>query len=246
MNTNAFQQHALADPWDRDADFLAALDQDPRRREFLDEIQAFDRSLKSALHVDIPEGLAERIKARRPKASAPAPTMRTQRRRVWRYALAAILVLSVGLAGFLGLDLYKSEHRLERLQTAVLRHSYHEPESWTNRETVAGRIVKATFHGFGMDTVREIERVTHAARCRLDDHDGVHLVVWENGRPITVYYLYREVSRQESTMRDRRFFGVIMPGDGAGSWAAVVEADTPIEDARKALTKVRSAVQLRL
>ena len=250
MNTNEFTQRAMADPWGRDPDFIEAL-RDPEHRKLLDDIQAFDVSLKSALQVDAPEGLADRIKARNRYVAAAAQKPRTarfapRRQTAWRFAMAAGLVLSIGLAGFFGIRFYKAEHQLELLQTAVLRHSYHEPWSWMDREVVDGRMVRVMFHGFGVDTVRDIERVTYVSRCRLDDHDGVHLVILENGRPITVYYMPREPVNRESTMRDQRFAGLVVPGGERGSWAVVVERDTPMADARNVLAKVRSAVQFRL
>ena len=250
MNTNEFTQRAMADPWGRDPDFIEAL-RDPEHRKLLDDIQAFDVSLKSALRVDVPKGLADRIKARNRNAAAAARKPRTvrsvpRRRKAWRFAMAAGLVLSIGLAGFFGVRFYKAEHQLELLQTAVLRHSYHEPRSWIDRKAVDERIVRATFRGFGVNTVRDIEQVTHVARCHLEDHDGVHLVVLENGRPITVYYMPKEPVNRESTMRDQRFTGLIVPGGERDSWAVVVERDTPMEDARNVLAKVRSAVQFRL
>ena len=250
MNTNEFTQRAIADPWGRDADFIEAL-RDPGHRELLNEIQSFDVALKSALQVDAPEGLADRIKARhRNTANAPKKARAMwsvpKRRKAWRFAMAAGLVLSIGLSGFFGVRFYKAQHQLELLQTAVLRHSYHEPQSWIDRKVVDGRMVRATFRGFGIDTVGEIEQVTHVARCHLEDHHGVHLVVLENGRPITVYYMPKEPVNRESTMRDQRFAGLIVPANERDSWAVVVERGTPMEDARKALAKVRSAVQFRL
>ena len=256
MNTNEFTQRAMADPWGQDPDFIEAL-RDPGHRKLLDEIQAFDVSLQSALQVDAPEGLVDRIKARHRSAadgSEKARAMRSvpKRRfipnqgRAWRFAMAAGLILSIGLAGFFGIRFYKAQHQLELLQIAVLRHSYHEPQSWTDRKVVDGRMVRAMFRGFGVDAVREIDQVTHVARRHLEDHHGVHLVVLENGRPITVYYMPKEPVDRESTMRDQRFAGLIVPANERDSWAVVVERDTPMEDARKVLAKVRSAVQFRL
>ena len=64
MNTNEFTQRAMADPWSRDPEFRKALAGDPRHRGILDEVQDFDRALKTAMRVEVPEGLAERIKVK--------------------------------------------------------------------------------------------------------------------------------------------------------------------------------------
>ncbi|MGB0712680.1 MAG: DUF3379 family protein [Gammaproteobacteria bacterium] len=265
MNAEQFRQRALADPWDQDPDFLAARDADAANADFLEELQGLDRALAEVMKVPVPEGLNERILARamnseetgsKADGSAAAANVvsleaqlgkaRTRTQSPFqRFALAASLVLSIGVAAFMGYRFYELQYQFDDLQSAVLAHSTHEPDSWFTRATLKRSDVQKVLLGFGGRLTHDIP-ATYVNRCRLRRYDGVHLVVQEQGIPVTVYFMNKEHVDREITADDGEYLTVMMPGNERGSWAAVVREDQDPGIARTAMHRVSDAVEWRL
>ncbi|MGB0721527.1 MAG: DUF3379 family protein [Gammaproteobacteria bacterium] len=162
-----------------------------------------------------------------------------------RFALAASLVLSIGVAAFMGYRFYELQYQFDDLQSAVLAHSTHEPHSWFTKATLKRSDVQKVLLGFGGRLTRDIP-ATYVNRCRLRHYDGVHLVVQEQGIPVTVYFMNKEHVDREITADDGEYLTVMMPGNDRGSWAAVVHEGQDPTIARTAMHRVSDAVEWRL
>ena len=62
MDDLEFRRRAYAEPNSEDEDFLQKKNESADNARFVDELKLFDEKINDALHVDPPEGLAERIK----------------------------------------------------------------------------------------------------------------------------------------------------------------------------------------
>jgi hypothetical protein len=225
MNSTEFRRRCLTDPWGADPELLQAMASDPAKQRFAEEVQDFDHALAQAMQVAPPPGLAARIKQRRdglPPFRKLGPA--------WQMAMAACLVLAIGVSGFFGVRSYQAQQELEALRTTVLEHIYHEIEKLdtpTGTYAPVG-LVQEAFGKFDAVVEGDIGRVAYVDLCQIRDHKGVHLIIRDDHTPVTVLYMDAESVPGVMAVADGRFSGRVIPAQH-GSWAVVSEPGTPIE-----------------
>jgi hypothetical protein len=94
MDDLEFRRSVYADPSSKDEALKAAAKADPAKQAFLNEMRQFDDKLASALKVDVPDNLAQRLILRQALESHAQ-----QRRRIPVYlAMAASIAFAIGLS----------------------------------------------------------------------------------------------------------------------------------------------------
>jgi hypothetical protein len=152
----------------------------PRCAEHFQRSQAFEQSLREALQVTVPEDLAEAILLRQTTA---------RRRRMpglpgW-LALAASTVIAVGLAFALWpRGVPESDDLVARL---AMDHYLHEPYAFDPRPPVPAPLLRSSGARAGIDLARAPEAVSYAAVCPMGPYRSLHLVVWRDEAPVTLF-----------------------------------------------------------
>jgi hypothetical protein len=213
MNCFEFHRRFAADPADRDPQIVGHSAGCPPCAAFARRILQLERSLRSVIVVDPPETLRARILLRQTCTERKA----AYTRRAWWLALAASVLIVVGLVG--------SHPLLPQSQTlsrAVLAHVEDEPFALATHTPVDVARVNQVAQRLGTWVDDSIGAVSFASICGVGDSEGVHLVTAGDKGPITVLVMPAEAVTARLTLRDDRYEGVIVPG-ASGSIAIVGE-----------------------
>lgn len=143
--------------------------------------QGFDRRLREALSVPVPEELAERLllaQTTRHRSRLRGPFM----------ALAASLVLALALGVTWQLGI-RPVSEAQALNQYVAAHLEHEPESLTTTTPVNLGSVEKLLNEYGLHLSGEVGNIVYARRCPTPNGTGVHLVVRTAEGPVTFIYM---------------------------------------------------------
>lgn len=177
-----------------------------------------DRRLEKALQLDVPDGLTERILLNQSTA------IRTQRRHRFGLAIAATVILSVGVS--VGLLRNGMEHGL---QGAVIAHVKAEPEHLSSQQLSSLTDLNALMNKHGARLSHSVGTVNYAGSCVIRRSKGVHLVIEAEDYPVTVLYMPDETLPHRETIVDQQFQGIILPTE-KGSLAILGQDDSSVQE----------------
>lgn len=189
--------------------------------------QGFDRRLRDALSVPVPEELSERL------LLAQTTRHRSRLRRpLMALAASLMLALALGVTWQLGV---RPVSEARALNQYVAAHLEHEPESLTATTPVNLGVVEKLLNEYGLHLSGEVGNIVYARRCPTPNGTGVHLVVRTAEGPMTFIYMPKQRVSGRVDVDASGYQGYVMSfGDGA---AALV--GTPSE-AREAVGQLIS------
>lgn len=236
MDDLEFRKRALANPHDADEDFVAATSANPERMQLVQEIQALDKRIVGAINaVAIPADLAARLKSREPRTSRPTTSVWTS-----YYAMAASLVIAVGVILSLGLQSANPSAADLQLHDDALRHVYREePRYDTAGSDLSWQQINAVITEAG-GHLRDDERIKtmhikFANGCRLASGTGAHIVLEGTKGSVSVLIVHSSPVKTRFDVNDPRFAGKIIPF-GEGNLIIVGEKEEPLETYEALLT----------
>jgi len=213
------RQTLTSEPQTRNSEVMQHLNECNDCSEFSQKLKQFDDKLKSAMHVEVPEGLESRIilaqrmsddvqtqaienndsvVAMKPRASNP------QRDYRWM-SLAAALVLAVGLS--LGMFKFGESQGLEQ---QILAHLYQHQDALTKDKNIELASFNEMLAPHGVKVSDSIGHIRYASNCPIDNKKAPHFVLSENGEPVTVMYIpWKQMSNREK-FGDDKFKGVLL------------------------------------
>lgn len=185
MDCLEFRRRLAADPNARDPEFLAHRDEcHIGCAESWWRAQRAERRLKRALQsIEAPADLAERV------LLAQATTSRSRARHRWQagLALAASLLVALIVAGYAGN--LRSTGNGGALAGMAIAHVRSEAWSLTMTKPLGDQSLQPVFAGRGVALRSTPVHAVFAADCRVGPYKAVHLVLRENGEPVTALYL---------------------------------------------------------
>ena len=197
MNCLAFRRQLAVDPATRDPAFRAHRDECAACAEACARSQAFEQTLRRALAVPTPEGLAERVLLRQTTDQRVA----TRRSGPSWLAMAAAVVLSLG-AGAIGYH-YLAPRDIGEMSVA---HLPHEPQALISRADIPAERVREAFTHYQVALAEAPQHVNYVQNCRVGTSHAVHMVVQREEGPVTVMYY---ADRQEAHRSDFRREGMM-------------------------------------
>lgn len=141
--------------------------------EAVKEQLKFDRQLKEALDIPVPEGLEERIILNN------ATQQRSRRFNYFAIAASITLVLSIGLL--------LPQSPSGTLSVEALAHVYHEEKYLTLDNQVTAEQLEARLDKMGFKLAKLPKNVTLATRCGLGGEDSMHIIAKIDGKPVTLF-----------------------------------------------------------
>lgn len=216
MNCLEFRHHLLTDPNTRLAGFAQHRANCPACAREAQQAGRFEQALHAAMAVEIPEGLQARILLARALESPPRAGHRP-----W-LALAASLLLAIGVAGGLGYHWRAATLQPVDLQSAVFRHISDELHHLHEDRKLSAAQLTDLFDRFGARVGAGIGKVNYAGQCKIRKHAGLHLVLPGREGPVTVLFMPDEPVPERQSLHTDRFTAVIVP-TGYGSVAVVGE-----------------------
>jgi len=214
------RQALTSEPNTRSSEVMQHLNECVACTDFSQKLKQFDKKLKSAVHIDVPEGLESRIiLAQRMSGdedqmhaienndnvvSLKKPANKQQRDYRWM-SMAAALVLAVGLS--LGMFKFGESQGLEQ---QILAHLYEHKDALTKDKNVQLASFNKMLAPHGVKVSESIGHIRYASNCPIDDKKAPHFVLSENGEPVTVMYIPWKQMPNREEIGDDRFKGVLL------------------------------------
>lgn len=237
------------DPNSRNSEAMQHLSSCEACAQFLQKLKPFDDKLKSAVNIDVPEGLASRIilaqrmmqtedniqgdnvtsiNTARDQAKKKNKTADNGKRDFRWMSLAAALVLAVGLS--LGMFKLGESHGVQNEVLAHIDNHRYELEKDDNINLVS---LNNVLQEHGLIANENIGYVKHVSNCPIDGKMVPHLIVKDDqGKAVTVMYIPWEEAAERTPFSNESFSGILV-GSQKGSFVIVSEDPSslqPIED----------------
>lgn len=234
MNCIEFRRLLLTDPGATQPGFAEHRRNCPDCADAVARSAHFERRLREAVNIDVPESLASRILLKQ--------SFETQPERSWwrtprAYALAASLVLVLGLAS-MGLQSYLQQRHLSEEFVALVTAA---PYALAADKPVSGKQISAALQPTGLDLVGDIGHVTFAGRCLVRGKLSGHIVLKGDTAPVTVFLIRDQLVSERATIRSAHYSGIVLP-QGTGTIAIVSAPGEALEGIE---ARVRSALRFK-
>ena len=234
MNCIEFRRILLTDPGATRPGFAEHRRTCPDCADAVARSAHFERRLREAVNVDVPENLASRILLKQSFEAHPA-------RAWWRaarvYALAASILLVVAVVS-LGLPSYLEQRHLSEEFVALVNGA---PYALAADKSVSGAEISAALEPTGLDLAGDIGDVTFAGRCLVRGKLSGHIVLQGDTAPVTVFLIRDRLVADRATIRSAHFSGIVL-AQGSGT-IAIVSAPGEMLNAIEA--RVRSAIRFK-
>lgn len=194
MNCLEFRRRCLADPGHQSEDFLRHRRECESCEVFAAGTERLEARLVDALRVDIPEGLARRIKRRQQDGIAGRAS-----RRLFSMA-ASILVTLVSAGGIAYLALQPPP-----IQAAVKKHIEKEWEAVVRSEMMDAEATAAVLSNIGGVIRDDAGTLIHASLCDFSEYGSAHLVLEGRKGPVLVLLM------KQQQVPGARFMAITMP-----------------------------------
>ncbi|WP_303843760.1 DUF3379 family protein [Aeromonas sobria] len=253
MDELEFRRNAMIQPNDQQPDFLETADASQANRHYLDEMKQFDRTLKRAMQVDVPAGLAERILLKQAMLQDTpddnihplnrATTLASDRTQSpWRQiAMAASVAFLLGMSTR-WISLPEATPTARSLAQVAMAHVYDEaPFIQGTDERVNLHSINSKMEKYGA-TLSEMNglNVTYANHCSFYQGPALHMVIQGKMGPITLFLVPKHVplTLQQASFEDGTLKGEIVQLKGANM--------VLIGEMKELLDPVATALQSRL
>lgn len=241
MDKDEFQSRAFANPFDDDQAFLDAARSSPQHQLLIEELQHFDRRIQAAAQsVHIPEDLASRLKSHiHSESAAVRPHARRSPDFRW-LAIAACLLLAVGLSAPLLLGTSEPSAADLAMGQQVLRHVYAETADFVADHDVNFVQINQVMASVGghiadNDSTRDLH-FSFAKPCLIlsPDNTSAHFVMQGEHGSVNVILMNNAPVDQGFAVKDDRFSGSVSPLS-SGNLVLIGEKDEGLEDFAKLL-----------
>lgn len=205
MDDLEFRRRLYADPNTIDADLRKAMLEDNSKHKFADELSKFEASIQSALTVDVPEGLCDKLILRQ--------TLETHKQQKRKSRIHLSLAASVAFAIGLGMNMLQFSSAYSHLSDHALAHMYHEDGFFSNDSEAKVSLTSlndkmSTFGGSFQNTLGQL---ISADFCRFDGLKSLHIVFKGEHAPVTVFVIpHDEDLAISEEFSDEKFQGKII------------------------------------
>jgi len=229
MDDLQFRRKIYADPNSQDEDLLEALQADPAKQEFANELNKLDDRLRAAMKVSVPDGLSEKLILRQTLAS------HQQKKRKSRVHLA--LAASVAIIAGLAVNHLQFSSSYSNLGDYALAHVYHEQDQFSNNDSAQISLTRLNqkMSAFDGSFNQSMGQLISADYCRFDGMKSLHLVYKGITDTVTVFVVPNRDDIDFST----RFNDNKLHGEAIGFKNANVIV---VADKNESLTKWQHAI----
>jgi hypothetical protein len=187
MNYFEFRQQLLRDSFTKDEEFHRLRKEDLRCAKAYEEAMVFEKILKAAFAVKVPDNLKDSIILRQ-------TTTHAVQRSVRKYAIAATVFLSFVIAT--AAWYIKQPTPVEQFiaQSYIL-----ESNTPLSNQPIPLSEVKKVFAAFQANVNDDIGDVRFIHKCHTPGGTGVHLIVSTDAGEVTIYYMPNTTLDKERT-----------------------------------------------
>lgn len=172
MDDLSFRKAVYANPFTTDPEVVKAAQEDSKKMMFWDELKVMEKELEAAMHIPVPENLAERLILRQ----SLSEHTHKRNQRPWYLAIAASAVLATVLS--IGM-LSGGNNTLADDVFAHIDHVDMELMKSAQVDLDAINTKLASFNGY---VSQDIGEIVSANYCYLDKIKSLHMIIrGENG-----------------------------------------------------------------
>lgn len=233
MNCLEFRRICLAEPGCQDSDYLRHQQECPPCAEHAASGIRGDNQLAEALRVEVPDNLASRIILRQSIFSSRAK----QRKVRHMYALAAGVLLAIGLAG----GWFIANH-VPEVDRAVIARINAVPASRVAESQIPNAELIRVIRTVGGELNGKIGRVYYASIYYVREHQCGQLIVQGAVGPVTILLMPGVYIEGARDLHSSELNGIVVPTTN-GSMAIVGEPGEPLHDIEQ---RMRAAVTWQL
>ncbi len=227
MNVEEFRQRLVREADNLSEEMLAQMESceacQAVAEQFLNEGSAMDRVVRDAMDVEVPANLGQTVLMQK-------ILQRRQRSRTPLFALAATVIMGVGLAA--GVLLGRSQVNTELTEQLMAHVEYELQLLEPTDQRVSLNHVSYVLSQANMNVRGDIGSVRHAGLCEFRGHRVPHLVVQTEAGPVTVMLLPNETVKKVQSFEYGEFEGVIVP-NGRGAIAIIGGDSSQLEPVRQ-------------
>lgn len=231
----------MANPHDTDDEFLAAANASPQRTSLLKDLQTLDARVSSiANSVPVPEGLAARLKANAQASNVVVLPVRSRYQRY--YAMAASLVITVGVIMSSGLGIARPNAADIKFHDDIIGHMYRETPRIENATTdltmeQINQVIEAAGGHLREDERIKSMHIKFANDCNvIPATKGAHIVLEGTKGSVSVIMIHNSPVSTEFDVNDPRFKGKIIPF-GQGNLIILGEKEESLESFENLITE---------
>ncbi len=209
IDCHTYRRALLADPGYSTAEAEAHRSACEGCARFHRELTGFEARLARAVRLPVASATVTVLRPRRPVRIALRG----------RFALAASVLLGVGVAAFLWLGAPQSS-----LADDLVGHMANETDSWRQTDqAVPQQKLAAVLGSDHMHLMPAAGTVSYVSSCSFRGHQVPHFVVQEPGGPVTVMALTHEQVSRTLSFDEHGYRGVIIPVPGHGALAVLTQ-----------------------
>ncbi|MBQ4892223.1 hypothetical protein A9267_19445 [Shewanella sp. UCD-FRSSP16_17] len=203
MDDLKFRRHAYGDPNSQDEEFLAQIEASESDAKLVNDLKALDSKLTSALNIDVPDDLAEKLILRQQLGKHQQQKKQTRYLMAMAASVALVIGLSVSMLRFTPVAL--AEHALE--------HVYHEPKALSVDQNVGFEDVNFKLAGIsGLENAKFIQqpgKVYYTSYCDFQGVKSLHLVMEGEQGKVTLFIVPAENRMvTEESFADKNYQGL--------------------------------------
>lgn len=172
-------------------------------KSFYERQVKFNHTLKQAMEIDVPEGLAARILVEQKLSQNKSKVVGKQR---W-YAMAASIMLVVVVAFTSSLTPQPA------IAGAIVEHIKDEYSILNDNQDVPLVELNALLKPHGVQAHENIGRAVHAGNCLIEEQLGAHIVFEGKNKPVTMVVVPEKISEntgKKIDINDQQFEGVLV------------------------------------
>lgn len=203
MDDLEFRRRMYADPNSKDPELNQAINSDAKRKEFSDELRAFDDKIASALKVDVPENMANQLILQQ---SLQAHQVTKRKSRI-QLAMAASVAFAVGIA----INFVNSSPVYQDISDYSLAHYHHEADHFDKKASATYTLasVNEEMANLQVGFAEKIGELISVDDCYFDGMDSIHLVFEGKYDNVTVFIIPKnEHLKFSESFQDKSVQGV--------------------------------------
>ncbi|GGI83459.1 DUF3379 domain-containing protein [Shewanella gelidii] len=227
MDELKFRRHAYGEPQSQDPEFLAAINEDSSREEFVNDLKFLDAKLEQALKVDVPDDLSDKLILRQQLTHHHSQRKKTGFMVAMAASVAFVAGISFSLLRLAPVDL--GDH--------ALAHVYHEDEAMTADQNVSFKDVNVQLASLkGLENSRFTQQpgeVFYTTYCDFQGVKSIHLVMEGQQGKVTLFVVPAEKRFMlEESFADENYKGMGFEANDA-YMLAVAEQEEDLEYVKK-------------
>lgn len=230
MNCIEFRQLLLSDPYHLPLAATEHRDDCSGCTQFENEILALDSELYTAMSIEVPQGLSDRVQLNH----SLQPILRRPTPRVWLGLVASFIGVVFVVAAVINPfndetntnELVNAEHKTMDKSTYLLTHVEHIPAEFYQaaHTPLSNADIEEVLESIGAES--QLENVVYASICPVGDGTAAHLVVKNGQEQYTIMVIPDKAIGERYEISNDSWRGYVTP-HGDGALAVMTSFDQP-------------------